>query len=131
MTRKTNKIQNSQDNLRLTGFSIKLNQIDLARLKAIQELSGNNRSEVIRWLINNKQSLIVDTRKIMGALDAIGIALSSSSSTLKLCLNGIHEIDTADERLTKKVGELTQAAQANLARTGECAQLFRQLMRAL
>lgn len=131
MKRKTTEIQESQENLRLTGFSIKLNQIDLGRLKAIQELSGNNRSEVIRWLINNKQSIIVDTRKIMSALDAIGIALSNSSCTLKLCLNGLHEMDTADDQLSKKVGELTQAAQANLARTGECAQIFRQLMRAL
>ncbi|MGO3194747.1 MAG: hypothetical protein ACTJHT_14415 [Sphingobacterium sp.] len=128
MKRKTTEIQ---ENLRLTGFSIKLNQIDLGRLKAIQELSGNNRSEVIRWLINNKQSIIVDTRKIMSALDAIGIALSNSSCTLKLCLNGLNEMDTADDRLSKKIGELTQAAQANLARTGECAQIFRQLMRAL
>lgn len=128
MKRKTTEIQ---ENLRLTGFSIKLNQIDLGRLKAIQELSGNNRSEVIRWLINNKQAIIVDTRKIMSALDAIGIALSNSSCTLKLCLNGLNEMDTADDQLSKKIGELTQAAQANLARTGECAQIFRQLMRAL
>ncbi len=131
MNAKTNNPKKSSEQLRLIGFSIKLNALDLARLKEIQELTGESRSAVIRYLINNQSKIVADTRKIMKKLDTTGIALADSSACLKNYISSKQPLKPKQGIQQVSDPELSKLIASNFARITDCSKTLRQLMRAL